>query len=230
MAFVKKVASTKTAAGEVKKPAAAAKKKPGFPPRKTGTAAKKRPAKRPGILQVKAPADFKPHFLFVQVKVEEDGILGGKIKATRYVGRFDFDVEDKKKHDMWAYDPRTVLGIQARLSAMTYKATKIKYFEASPKERAEQRGAHRLPKGVVFGLLLRIGRRTADNVLTVRIGKVFQSVKSIKTGRVSMKELERTDPVSRLFRRAGAILPIAFENVLAIPKRERATKRVADDE
>ncbi len=222
---------------------------------KTKVVAKKKV--RPGSISVQAPEDFKPHFLLVQVRSEKDGLLGASVKATRILGNFGWDVEDKKKFDLGSYDQETLVGVATRLGAATYKPTKIRFHDASPKERmakidaikaaraakaaAEEKGKEwkgtippggsaRLPKGTVFSVLLRIGKKKADNTLMVRVKSVFQAIKSEKSGRVIQKELEKADPVFRAFRGSGLVLPVAFKDVKAPPKRTRTRKTEQDDE
>jgi hypothetical protein len=70
-----------------KRPAAQAAKPPvkkGFPPRKPGTASD-RPARKP-LPTFKAPADFKPHFLLLQVKTEADGLNSGTLRERLFRG------------------------------------------------------------------------------------------------------------------------------------------------
>jgi len=217
-----KPATVKKAGPPVKKGFPA---KKGFPPRNPGVAAKK-PARKP-LPQFDAPADFKPHFLLVQMKTEADGLFASQAKAIRYVGKFSRDAEDKKKFDMTAYDMPTVMGIVARISAKTFKATNDKKFSRFASKRDGVKGAHRLPPNTMFQILMRVGRRAADNSLTAGIRTIWQIVKSEKTGRIAPAELEKTDPVYRLIRGANRFLPAAFANVQMPPKRSR--RRAADD-
>ncbi|TXH12229.1 MAG: hypothetical protein E6R03_13245 [Hyphomicrobiaceae bacterium] len=199
----------------------------GFPARKAGAAPAR---KRKPLPTYKAPADFKPHFLLVQVTTEADGLIASKVKAVRYVGRFDRDVEDKKKFDMAGYDMQTVVGIASRLGGVTYKATNEKKFPLSPAERVGFKGAARLPAKATFQILIRVGRKAADNSLTAGVKQVWQAVTSAKTGRTGLKELEKTDVCYRAFRKASRFLPAAFSNVQMPPKRTRGWKPEAEDD
>jgi hypothetical protein len=201
-------------------------KKKGFPPKKNG--AKK--AKRKPLPSFKAPEGFKPHFLLVQFKTEADGLLATQIKATRYHGRFDREADDKKKFDLGSYDSATLLGIAARISGVTYKATNDKKFPATPKERVGFKGAARLPAKAIFQVLIRVGRKSADNSLTAGVKQVWQAVLSTKTGRQKLEELEKTDVAYRAIRKASRFLPAAFSNVQAPPKRTRGKKSEDDEE
>ena len=203
--------------------------------RGTTTGAKKPVrAKRKPVLFA-APADFKPHFLMLQAKTEKDGLFCSNMVATRYVGRYDPEADERKKFNLADYDPRTLCGIAARLSAITFKATQDRFYEPSAQGRVGIRGAHRLPKSTQFNILMRVGMKKADGSLTCRVVSVEQPVKkTLKSGKTKtvMISLEKTDPVWRLIRRASRILPAAFENVLMPPKRTRASRRAeqADEE
>ena len=203
--------------------------------RGTTTGAKKPVrAKRKPVLFA-APADFKPHFLMLQAKTEKDGLFCSNMVATRYVGRYDPEADERKKFNLADYDPRTLCGIAARLSAITFKATQDRFYEPSAQGRVGIRGAHRLPKSTQFNILMRVGMKKADGSLTCRVVSVEQPVKkTLKSGKTKtvMIALEKTDPVWRLIRRASRILPAAFENVLMPPKRTRASRRAeqADEE
>jgi hypothetical protein len=203
--------------------------KKGFPPKKAdGKSAKK--AKKKPLPTFKAPEDFKPHFLLVQFKTEADGLIGTQVKATRYQGRFDREADDKKKADLGSYDPATLLGVAARIAGVTYKATNDKKFPTDVKERASFKGAARLPAKTMFQVLLRIGRKSADNSLTAGVKQVWQAVTSAKTGRLKLQELEKTDVCYRAIRKSSRFLPAAFVAVQAPPKRTRGNRKDEDEE
>lgn len=161
----------------------------------------------------KAPDDFKPHFLEVVVKTEKDGLLGSAIKATRYQGRYDPQVDDKKKADLGSYDPATLQGILARISATTYATN----------------AAKRLPANTTFKILLRVGKKVDKNakgqptILTAAFKNIWMGVLQ-DSGRVKAKELDKKDPNYRKFRKSSRILPAAFKDVLMPPKRVRGKK------
>lgn len=208
---------------------AAAPVKRGFPAKKTGAAGAKRPARKP-LPIFKAPADFKPHFLLVQFVTEKDGLIASTVKATRYMGRFDREADDKKKFDLGAYDSKTLIGIAARLASVSFRANADKKFPVSPAERATVKGGHRLPASTQFQVLMRVGKKSADQSITAGIKQVWQVVQSAKTGRQALKELEKTDPAYRTIRKASRILPAAFKEVLMPPKRTRRTKADEQEE
>jgi len=201
--------------------------------RAAGGPAKKKagakPARKP-LPTYDAPADFKSHFLEVSVRTEKDGLLASAIKATRYQGRFDPNAEDKKKADLGSYDMPTIVGIQARLAAVTFKPTNDKKYPAELKGRSAVKGAMRLPASTAFKILLRVNRKAADGTISVIVKNIQQGVKSAKTGRMTAVDLEKTDPVYRAFRKASRLLPAAFKNVLMPPKRTRGKKVEESDE
>lgn len=217
------VAPTKKAA-----PAVAAPAKKGFPARKPGIVAAKKTVRKP-LPSFKAPADFKPHFLLLQVTTEADGLFASKIKAVRYQGKFSFDADDKKKFDMANYDMSTVVGIAARLGGVTYKATNDKKYPLLPTKRVGFKGAARLPAKASFQVLIRVGKKAADNSLTAGVKQVWQGVKSEATGRIKRVELLKTDVCYRAIRKSSRMLPAAFANVQMPPKRTRG-KRVEEAE
>lgn len=250
-----KAAASKKAVPAKKAPAkkagAAPVAKKGLPPKKPGG----KTVKRKPLPQFEAPADFKPHFLLLQVMTEKDGLLGAKIKATRYQGKFAWDAEEKKMADMMKYDPTTVAAIMGRLSGVLFKPSNDRRYSANIKQRntggkvkvkgadGEMKvkvykttgpdgkplfGSARLPKSSMFSILMRIGKRSADNTLTAGVRTVWQSIKN-DAGRVVRKELLKTDPATRAIKRANRFLPAAFTNVQMPPKVSRRRKQ-ADDE
>ena len=226
-------APAKKAPAKAAVPAKKAPAKRGFPAKKAATAGKRAPArKRKPLPTFKAPADFKPHFLLVQARTEADGLFASNLKATRYQGRFDRDADEKKKFDLSTYDPATLIGIAARIGGVTYKATNDKKYPALPKERAGVKGAMRLPAKQVFQILIRVGKKSADGSLTAGIKQIWQSTPNLKTGKMKLTELEKTDPAYRLIRKASRFLPAAFANVQMPPKRTRGSRKQeeGDDE
>lgn len=216
--------------------------------KKGGKAAPKK-GNRPAQVTWQAPADFKPFFLEVAVKTEPDGLLGNAIKAVRYVGRYDPQAEDKKKFDLGAYDTPTLIGIQSRIAGKTFKTNPTRLMPSGVKERnvtekvtnkntGETRdkltygSGYRLPANTAFYILLRIGRRTADNVLTVGLKHIQQTVKLEKNGvkKVVKRDLDKKDPAYRLIMGAKRFLPAAFKDVLLPPKRTRGANKKKDED
>ena len=202
--------------------------KKSFPQRKGPPSNKQKTKKNPPI-QFKAPSDFKPHFLLLSFITEKDGLLGGAFRATRYQGRFDRDVEDKKKFDLGSYDSKTLMAIQGRISSVTYKNNVDKRFPIDIKNRDSVKGAHRLPASTQFQVLMRIGKRSADQTLTVGVKQIWQIVDNGK-GRQVLKDLEYTDPVYRAIRKSSRVLPAAFREVQIPPKRSRSGKSDSDED
>lgn len=215
---------------------AALARKNGKAPAKKKAAAKK--------LTFAAPADFKPFFLEVAIRSDADSLLSNAIKATRFQGRYDPQAEDKKKFDLSGYDVPTLVGIQARLSAVLGKPGPLKVFPADVKERnltikvknketgevkekLKYTGMHRLPKNTTLILVLRVGRRAADNALTVGLKEVHQLVKN-PSGKIGRKMLDKKDPLFRILGRTRQGLPAAFTKVQLPPKRVRGANRPKD--
>lgn len=161
----------------------------------------------------KAPEEFKPHFVTVLMKTEKDGLLSSSIRMTRYQGRYDPEADEKKKFDVMTYDPKTVLGVLSRFSMTTFATN----------------AAKRLPANTVFQALLRVNKKSADGSISVGFKGLTQLVKSEKTGRTKMVEIDKKDPTYRKFRKASRILPAAFKEVLMPPKRTRGANKKKDD-
>ena len=234
----KKTVAAKKAPSSATKAAAAPAKKGAFGRPAGAAGSKKAPAKkavkRTPLPTYAAPADFRPHFVLVSFQTDKDGLIGASLKAVRYNGRFDRDADDKKKFNLMDYDPQTVVGIAARLGAVTFKTSIERIMPVSPKEREGFKGSNRLPKSTVFEALIRVAKKSADQTVTAGVRQVFQLVKktSASSGKTSVKpvELLKTDPAYRLIRRVSRILPPAFKNVLMPPKRTRGSRnQEADD-
>lgn len=204
--------------------------------RTAGTAAKKTSAarKKTPLPTFAAPADFKPHFVLVSFMTDRDGLMGASVKAVRYNGRFDREAPDNKKFDMMEYDPQTVVGIAARLGAVTFKTSIERLMPIDGKDRVGLKGSNRLPKQAVFEALIRVAKRSADGTLTAGVRQVFQVVKKTnsKSGKTVQRpvELDKTDVASRLIRRVNRILPAAFKNVQMPPKRTRGSRKAEETE
>jgi len=250
MATVKKVKAKATSA----KPKAKSDGKTLTPLEKARLARAKGGAKKtikkgpkPGQFVFEAPADFKPFFLEVTVRTEKDGLLGNQIKAVRYQGRYDPQADDKKKFDIAGYDTKTLVGLQARIAQVLFKTNATKFYPSSIKERNAKQNvknkttgevkarpvfgaAFRLPPNTVFRILFRIGKRAADNSITVATKQVSQvvTINSVK----KLKALDKTDPVSKAFVKARRFMSAAFKDVLLPPKRTRGAnkKKDADEE
>ena len=175
--------------------------------RRSGTATPR--AKKP-IPTWEAPTDFKAHFLEVLVRTDKDGLLSPDCKVVRYKGRYDPEVDERKKFLVNTYDPRTVQGILSRLSMVTFINNSAKRF----------------PAGKTFRLIFRIGKKK-DNTISVTYKSISMLTK-MKSGRVKEVALEKKDPMYRRFRKAGRLLPSAFSKVLMPPKVERRSKKAEE--
>jgi hypothetical protein len=208
------------------------------------------PARKP-LPTWAAPSDFKPHFIEITFKTERDGLLGPSFKAVRVTGSYNFDdpmdIDDKKKADLSGYDVPTLLGIQSRLSAVMFRSNSERKYPADVKERnrtekfkheasGEQRErliyrvAHRLPANTMFRMVIRVNKKKADDTISVLRKKIYQAVKSPKSGNLKLVMLDNKDPVYRALSRAAKVLPAAFKGVLLPPKRTRGRKVEADEE
>ena len=208
MVMKKKVTSTKkpTVTEKPKKELSPALQK-ALAARRNGTATPR--VKKP-VPTWQAPADFKPHFLEVLVRVDKDGLLCPDCKVIRYKGRYAPEADERKKFLVNSYDPRTVQGILSRLSMVTF-------INSVPK---------RFPAGKTFRLIFRVGKKK-DGALTVGY-KGISMVTKLKSGRLKEVALEKKDPIYRRFRKAGRLLPAAFSKVLMPPKVERKSKKAEE--
>lgn len=208
MAMKKKVASTEklTVEEKPKKELSPALQK-ALAARRNGTATTR--VKKP-VPTWEAPADFKPHFLEVLVRVDKDGLLCPDCKVIRYKGRYDPEADARKKVLVNSYDPRTVQGILSRLSMVTFINSVAKRF----------------PTGKTFRLILRVGKKK-DGALTVGY-KGISMVTKLKSGRVKEVALDKKDPIYRRFRKAGRLLPAAFSKVLIPPKVDTRSKKAEE--
>ena len=195
----KKVVKTKKPMSPIEKALAA---------RRNGTAKPRAP--RAPIPTWSAPADFKPHFLEVLVRTDKDGLLSPDCKVIRYKGRYDPEVDERKKFVVNTYDPRTVQGILSRLSMVTFINSAAKRF----------------PANKTFRLIFRVGKKK-DGALSVLYKGITMIIK-LKSGRTKEEDLEKKDPVYRRFRKAGRLLPAAFSKVLMPPKVERRSKKAEE--
>jgi hypothetical protein len=196
---------------------------------KGGKSAKAGKSKKKGPTW-KAPEEFKPHFLEVSVKTDKDGLFSTSISGTRYQGSYNPEAEDKKKFAMESYDPDTLRGILARISAVTYKSNVEKRYPDEIKNRVKVKGSMRLPANTHFKLVMRVAKKAADDSLTVAFKHIMQGVKSEKTGRIKAIELDKKDPVYRSIRKSKNILPAAFKEVKTPPKKTRKSKKDDSDE
>lgn len=152
-----------------------------------------------------SPSDFKPCFIELMVKTQEDGLLGPKFRATRVQG--NWTNENAKRFDMMEYDAPTVTALIARLSAKTF-ATNV---------------ARRLPASTAFRIVIRVGKRAADDSLMCGVKSISKQVVSAKTGKSRWSELEdTTDPVRRKIRGAARLMVGAFTDIQLPPSKRKS--------
>lgn len=207
MAFTKKapVVASKTPAA-VKTPAV----KRGFPARKTGAAAGPKKV-RPPKITFDAPADMKPCFIELMFRTQEDGLIGPKFKSTRVRG--NWTNPEARRYDMMEYDAPTVAAMISRISARTF-STNI---------------ARRLPANATFRLVIRAGKRAADDTILSGVKSIARLTKSVKTGKSAWKEItDVKDPVRRKLRSVSRFLPGAFVNI-QLPPTGRKPKEEAEE-
>ena len=179
--------------------AAAAPAKKGAPARKTGPA---RP--KPVKITFDAPADMKPCFIELMFKTQADGLLGPSFKAIRVKG--NWTNENARRFDMMEYDPKTVTALMARIGARTFSAGVAK----------------RLPANTAYRMVIRAGKRSADDTIISGVKSIARLAKSAKTGKSSWKEMtDTTDPVRRKLRSVARFLPGAFVNIQLPPTGRR---------
>lgn len=166
------------------------------------------------------------------MRTEKDGLLGNAIKAIRVNGRYDFEdpanIDDRKKFDMAGYDKTTMIGIQARIAAVTFKATNEKKFPVEVKGRTEVKGAMRLPANTTFRIVFRVNRKK-EGILAVLCKQILQAVKT-PSGKVKAVVLDKKDPVYRSLRKCLRFMPAAFKDVQMPPARRRSRKTDEDGE
>lgn len=176
---------------------------------KTKKSAKKA---KPVKITFKAPEDMKPCFLELTLRTQEDGLLGPTFKAIRVKG--NWTNPDAKRFDMMEYDAPTVAALMARLGARTFATN----------------AAKRLPAKTAYRLVIRAGKRAADDSLMAGIKSIAVQAKSAKTGKSVWKELtDKTDPVRRKIRSAAKFLPGAFTSMQLPPSGKRSKKEADED-
>lgn len=198
MAFAKK-----TPVAASKTPAA----KKAFPARKVGAYPKK---PRPVKITFDAPADMKPCFIELMFRTQEDGLIGPKFKAIRVRG--NWTNPEARRYDMMEYDAPTVAAMISRISARTF-STNI---------------TRRLPANATFRLVIRAGKRAADDTILSGVKSIARLAK-LKSGKSAWKEMtDVKDPVRRKLRSVSRFLPGAFVNI-QLPPTGRKPKEEAEE-
>lgn len=155
---------------------------------------KKAKAKKPGLPVFKAPAEFKPFFMKVSVKIAKDGLFAD-MKAVRVKG--SPTNESAKTVDMADWDPATLRRLMARYAGPLYVVNQAK----------------RLPANSTINFLMRVGAKKDTGALTVSMKEFRIKVE----GKEKFKELDKKDPIYRRARKPARILPGAFTAVKPFP-------------
>lgn len=148
-----------------------------------------------------APGDFKACFYEVTLKTEADGLLGSKITAKRIQGSYE-KAPDKNRRPVHKFDPRTLMGIAARIGAATFVSKET----------------NRLPANAVFVLVLRVGPNKDGHI---RVGLKHIQGQVTKNSVSRMVQLDKAHPIYRRLRRAVKYLPGAFITAIQPPKLGR---------
>lgn len=178
-------------------------RKPGA---KGAASSTKKKSKRAPPILFQAPADFKPAFFEVKFTTMRDGLINGNsLKAIRIKGKWDNP--DAKRYDLAEYDLGTLLGIAARLGSI-YAPNVLK----------------RLPGKTTFKLILRAGKKAADNSLSVKVKEAGHVI--FHNDKPKLKWFEdKKDPVYRKLRKVSKVLSAAFTKVQLPPKgRQKKTE------
>jgi len=175
--------------------------------RQNGTSGKK-PAKQVNYqsnadakAKFDAPSDFRPCFYEVTMKTEADGLLGSKITAKRIQGSYE-KAPEKNRRPVHKFDPRTLMGIAARIGAATFV----------------NKETNRLPANAVFVMVLRVAKNKDGHI---RVGLKHIQGQVTKNSVSRMVMLDKKHPVYRRLRRAVKFLPAAFISAIQPPKLGR---------
>lgn len=192
-----------------KKPAKeeAAPKKKGFPAKKGG-AAKARSKKKP-LPVFKAPAEFKPFFSRVGIRIDKDGIISD-VTMIRIKG--SPTNENAKTVDMALLDPDTLRRFTARYCGAA--------FIKSDKKR--------LAGNSMAQMILRVSANKETGALKCSCKDI--KFKEGKDGKAKM--LEKKDPRYRALRKPMRLIPGAFTKVGPFPSAAdlKALKKAAESE
>lgn len=150
-----------------------------------------------------APEDFRACFYEIKCKTEADGLFGSKITGIRIQGSYD-RAPDKNRRPVHKFDPRTLMGIAARLGAATF---------VSKQE-------NRLPANTLFTILF---RTIVNKDGELRVSLKFIKADMTKNSVTKTVELPKAHPVYRRIRRAirPCNIAAAFISALQPPKLGR---------
>lgn len=181
---------------------------------KKGTATKAR-SKLPIF---KAPEGFKPHFIELSMKTEKDGLLGGRVKAIRIKGQYnletlrDENMQGRKWWDLGSFNPEVLNGLVARFGAKMFVTN----------------AAKRLPANTTYKVLIRVGKKSADDSLSATI-KWVKKLGEVR-GKKKLIQLENKDPEARRIKGAKRFLPAAFVATVEPPVQRGRRKASKDEE
>lgn len=190
--------------------------------------AKKGKAGKPPTYSWQAPDTFTTSFpVEVTLKTEKDGMPGGVWRVRRYKGKYvpaEAEQEGKKWWNLAKIDPHTYNALVSRLSLVLFHPTgRLNKAGVSP----------RLAPNTVYQVLLRCGKKKADDSLTARINAVnVIEVKKNKRGERVEKatELDKKDVNVRKFKKANKHLPAAFRALAELPAKPSRRKKADEDE
>ncbi len=166
----------------------------------TSRTAKRTPVKK---ITFKAPSDFKPCFIEVMFKVGADGLASPHIKMERVQGRWDNP--DAKRFNLFEYDVQTALALTGRLFG--------RYFVVNQ--------AKRLPANSSYKLVIRVGKRSADNTLSSSVKEAAYLYKKEGMKPKWKWYSDKKDPTFRKLRSVSRFLAGAFTNIQLPPVKSR---------
>lgn len=165
-----------------------AKKNGTAPAKKKGAAAKKK------VHIFKAPAEFKPFFAKVAVKIGKDGLFSD-MRVIRIKG--SATNENAKTVDMALHDPETLRRMAARYGGAAFVTSEAK----------------RLPANSTITFLMRVGKKSDTGALTTS----FKDFKIKGKDDKKAKLLDKKDPIYRRARKPVRFMPAAFTSVKEFP-------------
>lgn len=161
---------------------------------KPGKGKKKSAGKKKALPVFKAPAEFKPFFARMSVRIGKDGLMSD-LKVIRIKG--SPTNEEAKTVDMALHDPETLVRIAARYAGPSFIRNEGK----------------RIPANSIVSCLMRVGVKKENNQLTTAF-KEFK-LKNLETKKT--KTLEKSDPIYRASRKPARWMPAAFTGVKPFP-------------
>lgn len=169
----------------------------------------------------KAPETLTTGFpLEVTFKTEKDGMPGAAWRVLRFKGRYNPDADPRNIFNMAETDPKTMLALACRMSQTLFH----------PTGRLNSKGiSPRLEPNTVYRVLMRVGRRKSDDVITVTMQQVYKS-KTLKSGKTKMVELDKKDPDVRKIKKCKRHLPPVFRTLEALPDRKKRRRKSEEDE